>query len=40
MMIFQLDLGHSLIDKELLMDCPDAAIFNKPKFLRPSYSRV
>jgi hypothetical protein len=37
-MIFQLDLAHSLMEKGLLMDCPDAANFKKPK-LRRSYSR-
>jgi hypothetical protein len=34
----QMDLAHSLMEKELLMDCPDVANFKKPK-LRPRYGR-
>ena len=37
-MIFQLDLANSLMEKGLLMDCPDVANFKKPN-LRPRYSR-
>jgi hypothetical protein len=37
-MIFQMDLAHSLMEKGLLMDCPDVANFKKPK-LQPTYSR-
>jgi hypothetical protein len=37
-MIFQMDMAHSLMEKGLLMDCPEVANFMKPK-LRPKYSR-
>jgi hypothetical protein len=37
-MNFQMDLAHSLMEKGLLLDCPDVANFKKPK-LRPRYSR-
>jgi hypothetical protein len=37
-MIFQMHLAHSLMEKGLLMDCPDVANFKKPK-LRPRYIR-
>ena len=37
-MIFQLHLANSLMEKGLLMDCPDVANFKKPN-LRPRYSR-
>jgi hypothetical protein len=36
-MIFHMDLAHLLMEKGLLMDCPDVADFKKPK-LRPRYS--
>jgi hypothetical protein len=37
-MIFQMDLAHSMMEKGLLLDCPNVANFKKPK-LRPRYSR-
>jgi hypothetical protein len=37
-MTFQMDLAHSLMDRERLMDCPDVANFKKPK-LRHRYNR-
>jgi hypothetical protein len=29
-MIFQMHLAHSVMEKGLLMDCPDVANFKKP----------
>jgi hypothetical protein len=37
-MNFQMDLAHSLMEKGLLLHCPDVANFKKPK-LRPRYNR-
>jgi hypothetical protein len=31
MVIIQMDLAHLLMEKVLLMDCPDVAHFKKPK---------